>query len=373
MAICRLILKLTGEELPDIYWTSCVQIIRTFFDLWLFLDLENSGALPTGFLVQRLEEAAATAGPVASSGGVIAQAVRDYDGFDWVLTIADDGANRGQLQTRSKSGGVTLMGRGCAFSFGNKTATVDVHWRTIPVPGDGSCMIASIARTLARVDLPSLKQQTSLHTVKWEPFDEWAAYGKSLLRSVDPCCTETREPVDPYCVKLRERICRLLWNNADRCKTYIPFAPDIKDNGDIAPAQYKKALQTATNLGLLGEGASVDAEEDIVKGWAVALLDQRTHCTEAVMRALLATDFEDAMGILVAGCHRTASTTKKDAYVHRILEEQPMVPDGALIVIGIHHHAAYCHLSEEENHKARECPKGYAAGSEESSKERCDL
>jgi len=30
MAICRLILKLTGEELLDIYWTPCVQIIRTF-------------------------------------------------------------------------------------------------------------------------------------------------------------------------------------------------------------------------------------------------------------------------------------------------------------------------------------------------------
>ncbi len=42
MAICRLILKLTEEELMDIYWTPCVQIIRTFFDLELFLKLENS-------------------------------------------------------------------------------------------------------------------------------------------------------------------------------------------------------------------------------------------------------------------------------------------------------------------------------------------
>ena len=41
MAICRLILKLTGEELPPCHWTPCVQIIRTFFDLWLFLGLEG--------------------------------------------------------------------------------------------------------------------------------------------------------------------------------------------------------------------------------------------------------------------------------------------------------------------------------------------
>jgi hypothetical protein len=41
MAICRLILKMTGEDLSTYYWTPCVQIIRTFFDLWLFLDLES--------------------------------------------------------------------------------------------------------------------------------------------------------------------------------------------------------------------------------------------------------------------------------------------------------------------------------------------
>ena len=277
-------------------------------------------------------------GDSSISGGVIAQAVRDDDGFGWVLTVADDCANRRPSYTRSKSGGVILTGRGCTFRFGDKTLTLDVHWQTIPVPGNGSCMIAAVARTLARLDLPLLKQQPGLQNVKWGPFDEWASLGKDLLRSVDTGCA-----------RLRERIGRLLWTNADKCSKYFERGPTIEDRGDIAPANYRRALQTARKICLLGEDASVDPEKDFVKGWAVAILDQRTHCTDAVMRAVLAADFEDAMGILVATrVARDDSASRKRNYVHMIQDQQDLVPVDALFVIGIHHHSAIQFISDEQ-------------------------
>ena len=43
-----------GGDLANENWTPCVKFIRTFFDLWLFLDVEISGAVtqlsPEGFL-----------------------------------------------------------------------------------------------------------------------------------------------------------------------------------------------------------------------------------------------------------------------------------------------------------------------------------
>ena len=183
-----------------------------------------------------------------------------------------------------------------------------------------------------------LKQQPGLQNVKWGPFDEWASLGKNLLRGDDTDCA-----------KLRERICRLLWTKSDKCTTYFPKGPTIKDDGDIAPAQYKRALQTAKRMDLLCDVASFDPEKDFVKGWAVAILDQRTHCTDAVMRAVLAADFEDAMGILVATrVARDDSASRKRNYVHMIQDQQDLVPVDALFVIGIHHHSAIQFISDEQ-------------------------
>jgi hypothetical protein len=41
----------------------------------------------------------------------------------------------------------------------------------------------------------------------------------------------------------------------------------------------------------------------------------------------------------------------KHTIVHKILKQQPMLPDRALIVIGIHHQDAVCFLSEQEIEK----------------------
>ncbi len=79
---------------------------------------------------------------MASSGGVIVQAVRDYDGFGWVLTVAEDGTNRRSLQTRSTAGGVTLLGRG------GRAAGLDRHrWAgaTRLDASGGACVGAGIA------------------------------------------------------------------------------------------------------------------------------------------------------------------------------------------------------------------------------------
>jgi hypothetical protein len=115
------------------------------------------------------------------------------------------------------------------------------------------------------------------------PSDEWAAFGKSLLFGADS-----------NCAKLRERICRLLCNNEKKCRIYILSGPSIAKDGDIAPADYSKALKTAKKIGLPVEGF-FNPKDDIVKAWAVALLHERTHCTEAVMQAVLASDFDAAM------------------------------------------------------------------------------
>ena len=62
------------------------------------------------------------------------------------------------------------------------------------------------------------------------------------------------------------------------------------------------------------------------------MLDKMTQCTEDILRVVLAKDFEDAMGILVAiGVHKN----QDDTYVCRALENQSLLPERAAFLIGI--------------------------------------
>jgi hypothetical protein len=175
-----------------------------------------------------------------------------------------------------------VRGRGCSFSVGQSSISVDIDWLLRTVPENGSCFIAAIARAFARVDFNVLKRHPSLEGFAWTAVECWADFGKQLL-----------EGNDLRCNGLRERISRLLWNNAAAIHAggYMPV--DLGIGRDITRTVYNRAVKRARTLGMLDPG------DDSVKQWAVALLEPTTHFTEEAIRAVLAMDFSDMVAVLV--------------------------------------------------------------------------
>ena len=63
MTIIRLILKLSGEQEPDAtHWQRIAEMLRTFFDLWIFMQAEDCGAVRRGYMNEVLQQAAVSSG-----------------------------------------------------------------------------------------------------------------------------------------------------------------------------------------------------------------------------------------------------------------------------------------------------------------------
>ena len=130
MALCRLILKLTGETLDATHWRACVGIIRCFFDLHLFLDAENRGAIEKGSIVFKLQQQASA--------------------FSCTLTHSkEDTFTNGK---KRRKGGSCEKLRGIVHNLATDAGTLSFPFecQIEPVPKNGSCMLAAAARALAR-------------------------------------------------------------------------------------------------------------------------------------------------------------------------------------------------------------------------------
>ena len=221
------------------------------------------------------------------------------------------------MRTRAKIA-ERVRGRGCKIYVGEEYASVDINWLITPVPGNGSCFISAIARALGKLNLAALKQHPGLEGVAWTAVEAWADLGKRLTSGEDPHCTG-----------LRARISRLLWDNvaAIRAGGYMPMP--LRVGHDITDAAYRRALRTATGLGMAEPG------DDQVKRWAVALLESTTHFTDDAIRAVLAIDFNDDVAILVVRRDH-ASCDGSGGYIDRLHVLQTLVPAKAELAIGVY-------------------------------------
>ena len=322
MAIIRLILLLTGETLDAAHWQRCAELIRVFFDLWLFLDAEDRGAVRKGYLEEALRRAVSS-GAGAPSGDAeglskeIETAVEEED-VGWLLTRSEGSKDGGAIHTRARAI-EHVRGRGCRFTVGQESVPLDVDWLIRTVPANGSCLIAAIARAFGRLTLAVLKQHPSLDGFDWTAVEAWADWGKRLASGEDR-----------QCIGLRKRISRLLWDNATAIDAWGYMPVKLAIGRDITNANFRKALSTAEGLGM------VDPGDDPVKQWAVALLGSATHCTEEAIRAVLATDFGDSVAILVVRRDQCDGVGSAD----RLHILQDLVPAKAKFAVGLYMHCA---------------------------------
>jgi hypothetical protein len=187
------------------------------------------------------------------------------------------------------------------------TFSFPLECHIVPVPKNGSCMLAAAARALARLDLPSLKEHDDLKEVDWGPVEAWCSFGRDLINEDDEDC-----------LGLGERICRLLLENHNACAEYVNKRPmDISPNGDIDQNDFDSALRTARSMGLMGPGETADAN-DRMKQWAVVMLSPTCQCGEEVLRAVLDLDLKKQVGILCLSRHKKAHASHVSACViHR--------------------------------------------------------
>jgi hypothetical protein len=164
MALCRLMLKLTGATLDATHWKPCVGIIRCFFDLHLFLDAEKREALRKGCIEDKLREAS---------------------NFWCTLTHSEEDAfTNGKKRSR---GGKCEKLEGIVYNLPTERGTFcfSLECQIVRVPRNGSCMLAAAARALARLDIDSLKKNAGLKELDWGSVDAWRTFGRDLINGND--------------------------------------------------------------------------------------------------------------------------------------------------------------------------------------------
>jgi hypothetical protein len=153
MALCRLILKLTGETLDATHWRACVGIIRCFFDLHLFLDAENRGAFEKGSIVFKLQQQASA--------------------FSCTLTHSKEDTFTNGNKRRRRGSCEKLSGIVHNLETDAGILSFQLECQIVPVPKNGSCMLAAAARALARLEIDSLKKDVGPQEVDWGMAHFW--------------------------------------------------------------------------------------------------------------------------------------------------------------------------------------------------------
>ena len=129
----------------------------------------------------------------------------------------------------------------------------------------------------------------------------------------------------------------------------MPVDLGIGQDRDITAAAYRKAVAKARDLGMH------DPKNDLVKKWAVALLEPKTHFTEEAIRAVLATDFSDLVAVLVVRSDLNSEHSGEDAdsrrCIHRLCHTQELVPATAKIAIGVYLMCAAEFANDSDVHK----------------------
>ena len=128
MAIIRLMVKLTGEPEPEpAQWHSCADWLRTFFDLWFFMEAEDRGAVRRGFLQEVLLRAVSSGAGAPGPSREVRDAIVDECG-NYVLVRSaytnEKGTAAPPARTRAKVI-ERIEGRGCRFPVGDEKCALD--------------------------------------------------------------------------------------------------------------------------------------------------------------------------------------------------------------------------------------------------------
>jgi hypothetical protein len=128
-------------------------------------------------------------------------------------------------------------------------------------------------------------------------------------------------------------------------KSDLRIGPD----GDVPKTHFNQALKIARGIAS-DRGFAVPVPETIekldrVQMFAVAVLHPKFQFAEELVRALLALELDDKMGILVATC---SFVQGEDRFIHRLLLWQPWVSENAEFLIATVLNSAQMHVDDGE-------------------------
>jgi hypothetical protein len=227
----------------------------------------------------------------------------------------------------------TLQATRCSIPFGEDMLFADVDWKVQTVAGKGSCLAISILHALAGLDLEALRKQESLAEVNWEAVRRWVMWF---------------DKNDPNCREFRSYVFERLWENNKVCQDYFKHDLLIGPDGEITRFAFNDAFKMA--LGIASDrGFDVPVPESIqtldrVQMFAVAVLHPKYQFAKELVRALLALELDNKLGILVATC---SSVHGEDRFIYRLLAYQPWVTENAKLLIGTVHSLAQSHVDDE--------------------------
>jgi hypothetical protein len=222
----------------------------------------------------------------------------------------------------------------CSVLVGNETLFFDVNWDIGIVPGKGSCCPIAILSAIAGLDLKALSEEPSLQDVKWEAVRRWANFGKDQ---------------DPDCTAFRRHVFAFLFKNSQLCQGYFDNDIRIGKDRDVTERNLKQALLIANKYAVEQLQLVIDKNlMDRVQWWSVAILHPKVQFTEEIVRALLAVELGDMIGVLVA--IRTfvpGPGVDNGKLMHRLFRWQPWVPEKAKLLIATVQNSAQEHFDDK--------------------------
>ena len=279
----------------------------------------------------RQRDAAAAAAVPAAADSAGASAEIGLESLDLQPAVTD-GFGYVLLLIQNSAGQTELLGGKCRASLDAVPYHLKVHWRLSPVPDHGSCLLDAVLRAVASLDVEALKRD--LPDLNWEVLEPklaaWAALGNNG---------------DSKCTAFREYTCLLMLDNQAEIEKHLDRDPNLIQNGDITRQNFTKATESLKAL-LKGPKNKTTIPLTIpawsrmtrVQKWAVAVLCSSTQMSEEIMRALLAVDLRNWLGILVA-------TSTSDGVI-RLLHIQPMTSSENRVLIAVFHESKEQHLED---------------------------
>ena len=279
----------------------------------------------------RQRDAAAAAAVPAAADSAGASAEIGLESLDLQPAVTD-GFGYVLLSIQNSAGQTELLGGKCRASLDAVPYHLKVHWRLSPVPDHGSCLLDAVLRAVASLDVEALKRD--LPDLNWEVLEPklaaWAALGNNG---------------DSKCTAFREYTCLLMLDNQAEIEKHLDRDPNLIQNGDITRQNFTKATESLKAL-LKGPKNKTTIPLTIpawsrmtrVQKWAVAVLCSSTQMSEEIMRALLAVDLRNWLGILVA-------TSTSDGVI-RLLHIQPMTSSENRVLIAVFHESKEQHLED---------------------------
>ncbi len=137
-----------------------------------------------------------------------------------------------------------------------------------------------------------LCKQQSLEGVNFEAVSRWISFW---------------DKKDPDCKAFRNHVFELLWEKNHLCQGYFPSYLRIGPERDVTKRIFNDALKLAHSIASerIFILPATTEQMDRVQMFVVAILHPKVKFTEEIVQALLALQFDDKIGILVAICSKT--------------------------------------------------------------------